>query len=292
MDPETSLPSHLPTMSPPTTTLSHPSGIFPGQEGPLAIQSQQQQLTWGSSSHILMSHTMLWPKLGTSLRVLRSPGPSLRPPLQPTTTQKTSYMCPGFQPQQRDQRYPQKDDLISSETSQDSTTVCGMWGSLPERASHAFYLIFDRQAARSGDPIAHTSTASLPAAPAISGATVPAHVSDHGAEKAGTHRKLEHQYPTIWSQDRSRGPLSTSRCREGGSAGAASSGRRPSKGRGFGAHPTQIPGMQSLTCGWKERMVRKWTPSLIQQGPGFRQPFVLTHCGQPWYNPLLISVIN
>lgn len=154
-----------------------------------------------------------------------------------------------------------------------------MWGSLLERASHASYLIFDRQAARSRDPITHTSTSSLPTAPAINGATVPAHVSDHRAEKAGTPRKLEHQYPTIRSQDRSRGPLSTSRCGEGFSAGPVLSGRCLSKGWGFGAHPTQIPGMQSLTCGWKERTVRKWAPSLIQQGPGFRQPFILTHCG-------------
>lgn len=123
MDPETSLPFHLPTMSPPITTLSHQSGIFPGQEGPLAIQSQQQQqLTWGSSSHILMSHTMLWPKLGTSLRVLHSPGPSLRPPLLPTTYQKTSFMSPGFQPQNREEHSLQKDGLIASETSQDTTT--------------------------------------------------------------------------------------------------------------------------------------------------------------------------
>lgn len=123
MDPETSRPSHLPTMSPPTTTFSHQSGIFPGQEGPLAIQSQQQQqLTWETSSHILMAHTMLWPKLGTSLRVLHSPGPPLRPPLQPTTSQKTSSMSPSLQPQKRDQHSPQKDDLISSETPQDTTT--------------------------------------------------------------------------------------------------------------------------------------------------------------------------
>lgn len=120
MDPETSLPSHLPTMSPPTPTLHHRSGLFPDEEGALALQSQQQ-LAWASPSHILMSQPTLWPKLGTSLRVLHSPGPPLRPQLQPTTSQNTSYMSPAFQPQKGDQHNPQKDDLTASEASQDTT---------------------------------------------------------------------------------------------------------------------------------------------------------------------------
>lgn len=70
MDPETPLPSHLPTMPLPTNTLDHHRDVLPSQEGPLAIQGQHQ-LTLGPPSHLLMSHTMLWPKLSTSRKVLR-----------------------------------------------------------------------------------------------------------------------------------------------------------------------------------------------------------------------------
>lgn len=118
MDPKTPLPSHLPATPLPTTTPCHYRGVFPSQEGPLALQSQQQ-LTLGPPSHLLMSHTMLWPKLGASLRVVRSPGPSLSSPRQCGISQKASYVCPGFQPQKRAQRHHQKGYLISSEMAED-----------------------------------------------------------------------------------------------------------------------------------------------------------------------------
>lgn len=124
-----------------------------------------------------------------------------------------------------------------------------MLGSLLERASHASYLIFDRQAARSGDPIAHSSTEILPAAPAISGATVPAHVSDHRAEKAGTHWKLEHQYPTVWSQDRSRGPLSTSRCGRGAQQGHGCLGGIHQRARALGIIQPRFAACSLACCG-------------------------------------------
>jgi hypothetical protein len=163
-------------------------------------------------------------------------------------------------------------------------------GEPPGKPSHASYLTFDRQAARSGDPIAHAATETLPAAPTSSSAAGPAHVSDHRAEKAGTHRKLEHQCPTIWSQDRSGGPLSTSRCRERGSTGEALSGRHPSKGRGFGAHVTQVPRVQSLTCCGVEGS--ESDSNLLHQNLGFRQSLILTHLWPALVHGFLISVIN
>lgn len=118
MDPETPLPSHLPATPLPTTTPCHYRGVFPSQESPLAIQSQQQ-LPLGPPSHLLMSHTMLWPKLGANLRVVHSPGPSLISPCQGGISQKASYVCPGLQPQKRAQRHPQKGCLTSSEMPKD-----------------------------------------------------------------------------------------------------------------------------------------------------------------------------
>lgn len=117
MEPETTLPSRLPALSTPTSTLSHHGGVFPAREVSLPIQGRQR-LSLASPPRFLTSHAIPLPNLGIRQGLPHSSGPAPGSPLQPTTSQKNSYLLSGFQPITNQKHDTLKGSALLSEPSQ------------------------------------------------------------------------------------------------------------------------------------------------------------------------------
>lgn len=117
MEPETTLPSHLPSLSTPTSTLGHHGGVFPAREGSLPIQGRQR-LPLASPPFFLTSHTVPLPDLVIGLGPHHSSGLALGFPLQPTTSLKNSHLPSGFQSMSNQQPDSWKRSALLGEISQ------------------------------------------------------------------------------------------------------------------------------------------------------------------------------
>lgn len=96
MEPETTLPSRLPALSTPTSPLGHRGAVFPALEGSLPIRGRQKP-SLAPPPCLLTSHATPSPNLVIGLGLPHSSHLALGSPLQPTTSQKNSYLRSGFQ---------------------------------------------------------------------------------------------------------------------------------------------------------------------------------------------------
>ena len=116
MEPELTLPSRLPVLSTPSSTLSHHGGVSPAREVSLPMQGRQR-LSLAPPPRFLTSHATPLPNLAIRLGPPHSSGPAPGSPLQPTTSQN-SYLPSGFQPISNQQHDTLKGSALLSEPSQ------------------------------------------------------------------------------------------------------------------------------------------------------------------------------
>lgn len=116
MEPETTLPSLLPALSTPSSTLGHYGDVFTAREASLTVWDRQQ-LSVASPPHFLASQTTPLPNLAIGLRPLHGSWWALGSSLQPTTSQN-SCLPSGFQPMSNQQHDTQKWSALPGETSQ------------------------------------------------------------------------------------------------------------------------------------------------------------------------------
>lgn len=117
MEPETILPSLLPALSNPPSTLSHHAGVFQSREVSLPSWVRQW-LSLASPPHLLISHTTPVPNLAIGPMPFHSFEQAPGFQLQPTTSQKNSFLPSGFQPMGNQQHDSQKWSALLDETSQ------------------------------------------------------------------------------------------------------------------------------------------------------------------------------